>query len=54
MKQTRYYCDRCKEDCGIDGEKLYPERLQIKLHTLDLCKECLNSFNRTFDEWINK
>ncbi len=59
MKQTKYFCDRCKQDCKINGEKDYPGRIMVDFYrsdlktlNLELCENCFIEFYESNMEWI--
>lgn len=61
MKKTTYICDRCEKDCGIDGNKVYSERLKIVRNEnnitqkyLELCNICALKFDDIFFDWLYK
>lgn len=60
MKQTKYLCDRCKKDIGVDGNILYPPRIKIEFvgespsREIELCFECCESFKSFYNVWLNK
>lgn len=61
MKETKYYCDRCKDECHVEQEE-YPIQIEIsvmnrtgannrKFEVKDICTPCYLNFLSNYDEW---